>query len=162
MIVRAATEEDWEESIELRLRALADAPDSFRRTLAEAREQAALWPELARQAAADPGQEGWLAEDDGVPVGQAFSRLSEDGTTVHIYAMWVAPEARGRGVGKALLEAIEAWGRDRGSRRGYLAVTAGNAAAEGLYRGAGYEPTGDREPLREGTDLECVWMAKPL
>jgi GNAT superfamily N-acetyltransferase len=162
VIVRAATEDDWEESLEIRLRALADAPDSFRRTLAEAREQAALWPELAREGGADPGQEGWLAEENGVPVGQAFSRISEDGTTVHIYAMWVGPEARGHGVGRALLAAIETWGRDRGSRRGYLAVTAGNVAAEHLYRSAGYEPTGDCEPLREGTDLECVWMAKKL
>ena len=99
---------------------------------------------------------------NGLALGQAFSRLSEDGSTVHIFAMWVAPEARGQGVGRALLGAAEAWGRDRGVARGYLAVTAGNSAAERLYTRAGYEPTGDREPLREGSDLECVWMAKPL
>ena len=76
--------------------------------------------------------------------------------------MWVDPEARGRGVGRALLEAAEAWGRDRGCTAASLSVTAGNSPAERLYRQAGYEPTGESEPLRDGSTLSCVRMAKQL
>lgn len=162
MIVCPIAADDWEEGFQLRLRALADAPDSFRRTLGEERTRAAQWEEAASGSSANPDREGWLAEIDELQVGQAFSRLSEDGSMVHVYAMWVAPEARGRGVGRALLDAAEAWGRDRGAGRGYLAVTAGNDAAERLYEHAGYTQTGDREALREGSDLQCVWMAKEL
>jgi len=162
MIARPMAADDWEEGFQLRLRALADDPDSFRRTLEEERTRAAQWEEAVSGSAAAPDREGWLAEIDGLPTGQASSGLSEDGSTVHVFAMWVAPEARGRGVGRALLDAAEAWGRDRGAGRGYLAVTAGNEAAERLYGHAGYEPTGDREPLREGSDLQCVWMAKEI
>lgn len=161
MIVRPIAAGDWEEAFQLRLRALAEAPDSFRRTLEEERTRAAQWEEAA-SSEEQPDQTGWLAEIDGLAVGQAFSRLSEDRSTVHVFAMWVAPEARGRGVGRALLDAAEAWGRDRGAGRGYLAVTSGNSDAERLYQRAGYEATGDREPLREGSDLQCVWMAKDL
>ena len=162
MLVRPMREEDWEQGLELRLHALADSPDSFRRTLEETRSQAGEIEEMARRSAQNPDSQGWIAEVDGAGAGQAFSRLSEDRSTVHIFAMWVAPEARGKGVGRALLDAAEAWGRDRGVSRGLLAGTAGNSPAEGLYQGAGYEPTGDRELLREGSDLECVWMEKPL
>jgi ribosomal protein S18 acetylase RimI-like enzyme len=164
MLVRPMTEEDWESFVELRMRALGDAPDSFRQTLEDEKERlrTARWVEPSQRSAEAPDRESWVAEVNGLALGQAFSRLSEDGSTVHIFAMWVAPEARGQGVGRALLGAAEAWGRDRGVARGYLAVTAGNSAAERLYTRAGYEPTGDREPLREGSDLECVWMAKPL
>ena len=164
MLLRPMREEDWENSVELRLRALGESPGSYRQTLEDETERlrTARWVEPSQRGAEAPDLESWVAEVNGLAVGQAFSRLTDDGSTVHISAMWVAPEVRGQGVGRALLVAAEAWGRDRGVARGYLAVTEGNSAAERLYTRAGYEPTGDREPLREDSDLECVWMAKPL
>jgi GNAT superfamily N-acetyltransferase len=156
------TAEDWEKSLELRLRALADAPDSFRQTLEEERLRTEEWAEMARRTAEHPDVESWLAEVDGTEVGIAFSKVREDGTTLGINAMWVAPEARGRGVGRALLDASEDWGRQRGLTATSLSVTAGNSAAEELYRSARYEPTGVSEPLRDGSSLACVQLAKEL
>jgi ribosomal protein S18 acetylase RimI-like enzyme len=82
-------------------------------------------------------------------VGQAFGRLDPDGSSVHVFAMWVSPTARGRGVGRALLEAVVDWGRDAGATMADLWVTEGNEAAETLYRRSGFEPAGERERLRD-------------
>lgn len=51
-----------------------------------------------------------------------------------------SPEAEGRGIGRALLDAGEAWSRAQGHRRIGLHVFAGNIAAQALYRRAGFEP----------------------
>jgi ribosomal protein S18 acetylase RimI-like enzyme len=162
MLVRRMTAQDWEKSLELRLRALADAPDSFRQTLEEERLRTEEWAEMARRTAEHPDMQSWLAEVDGAEVGITFSRVREDGRTLGISAMWVAPEARGLGVGRALLDASEDWGRQRGLTAVSLSVAEGNWAAEELYRSSGYEPTGASEPLRDGSSLECVQLAKEL
>lgn len=163
MLVRPIRADEWETWRDLRLRALADSPESFRQTLEEERAYPdARWQELARHSAESPDGETWVAEVDGVPAGQAFSQVGEDRSTLGIGAMWVAPEARGQRVGRALLEAAEAWGRDRGCTAASLSVAEGNSPAGELYRGAGYEPTGFAEALREGSPLQCVRLAKEL
>lgn len=50
------------------------------------------------------------------------------------------PSAQGRGLGGRLLEATEAWARDRGFRRITLKVFGTNTRARALYEKAGYEP----------------------
>lgn len=163
MVVRPLRPDEWETWRDLRLRALAESPDAFRQTLeGEAALPEDLWKELAHRSAEHPDGETWVAELDGAPVGQAFSRVKEDRSTLGIGAMWVAPEARGRGVGRALLDAAEAWGKARGCTNVSLSVTEGNSSAERLYRAAGYEPTGSTESLRDGSPLQCVELAKGL
>ena len=56
--------------------------------------------------------------------------------------MWVAPEARGRGVGRRLLAEIEAWIASCGGVTVQLSVTNEAAAARRLYEAAGYEADG--------------------
>ena len=80
----------------------------------------------------------------------------------HVYAMWVAPDARGAGVGRSLLDAVEGWARDRGSARLVLAVTETNDGARRFYEACGFADTGERHPLREGSDLLTLIFAKPL
>jgi ribosomal protein S18 acetylase RimI-like enzyme len=54
-------------------------------------------------------------------------------------AMYVAPEARGQQIGRALLDAALAHARSQsGIRQILLAVTVGNHAARHLYRAAGF------------------------
>ncbi len=76
--------------------------------------------------------------------------------------MWVAPEARSQGVGSALIEAVEAWAREAGYENIGLGVTTTNLAAIRLYTAKGYSDTGDRMPLRDGTDLLIQIMARRL
>jgi ribosomal-protein-alanine N-acetyltransferase len=56
----------------------------------------------------------------------------------------VAPEARGEGIGRALVEAVVGMVRERGSRECFLEVRESNAVAQSLYRDMGFEVVGRR------------------
>lgn len=51
----------------------------------------------------------------------------------YLQDLFTAPEARGRGVGRALVEGVYARARDAGASRVYWQTRADNAAARGLY-----------------------------
>ncbi len=77
-----------------------------------------------------------------------------------VKAMFTAPPARGRGVGAALLRAIEDEARDRGLALLRLETGRGLDAALGLYRRAGFAPCGafgDYLP-----SASSIFMEKPL
>lgn len=61
-----------------------------------------------------------------------------------IYSLAVDPEARGNGIGPALVEAAEQAALKRGSRCMRLEVREDNLAAQRLYRRLGYRRIGDR------------------
>jgi ribosomal-protein-alanine N-acetyltransferase len=81
---------------------------------------------------------------------------------VNLYAMWVDPSARRRGVGRALVEAVTGWAREINARRMVLRVTEGNPGVLALYEGCGFIDTGSREPLREGSQTRTMVMARLL
>jgi GNAT superfamily N-acetyltransferase len=92
-----------------------------------------------------PGATVLIAEDDrGRQLG--FIHLSADrdyylqGSCGHVGDIVVAPEARGRGVGRALLAAAEQWSRDRGYRLLTLNVFLENRGPQSLYEEAGFRP----------------------
>jgi ribosomal protein S18 acetylase RimI-like enzyme len=89
-------------------------------------------------------------------------RDDEDPETFDVFAMWVAPEARGQGLGRRLLDEIEAWIRSVGGRIARLSVTDEAEAAGGLYRGAGYEPDGRRDESRHTQGLVEIGLSKRL
>ena len=79
---------------------------------------------------------------DGHPVcGGGVKRL-DDGVA-EIKRMYVAPEERGRGVGRALLAALEDAARSLGYTRVRLDTGAKQPEAEAMYRRAGYREIGD-------------------
>ncbi|MCE4555318.1 GNAT family N-acetyltransferase [Pelomonas sp. P8] len=55
--------------------------------------------------------------------------------TCYLQDLFTAPETRGRGVGRALIEAVYAAVRDAGGRRVYWQTHTTNAAARSLYDG---------------------------
>jgi GNAT superfamily N-acetyltransferase len=65
-----------------------------------------------------------------------FKRLSAD--AVYLKRMWVAPEARGLGLGKLMLEALENRARELGYRKVRLETHKSLSEAQMLYRGQGY------------------------
>lgn len=145
---------------EVRLRALADAPDAFGETLAHARSRdEASWRSMV---ARDPGRVVLAAEDAGAVVGTAVVRLASDARLANLYAMWVAPEARGKGAGRLLVAAATRWARLAGASSLALRVTVSNVAAFELYRRTGFVETGERAPVREGSDLMATTMAVRL
>lgn len=56
-----------------------------------------------------------------------------DRLVCYLEDLWVEPSARSVGVGRALIDALIARGRDRGWRRIYWHTEADNAAARALY-----------------------------
>jgi putative acetyltransferase len=87
--------------------------------------------------------------DDGLLGVAALKQL--DGEHAEIKSMHTAEAARGRGIGRALLDHLLAVARERGYRRVSLETGAGPAfaAARGLYASAGFslcEPFGEYLP----------------
>jgi len=66
----------------------------------------------------------------------------EEGYEVPSLGIAVAPDAEGRGYGRAMMHALASLARGRGASRIRLRVAADNARARGLYVSCGYQPTG--------------------
>jgi aminoglycoside 6'-N-acetyltransferase I len=69
----------------------------------------------------------------------------ELGLSAELEDLYVLPEARGRGTGGALIEAVKAWCRAQGCTLVSVIVTPEGQAAHNLieyYRGRGFEETG--------------------
>jgi GNAT superfamily N-acetyltransferase len=99
------------------------------------------------EALASPREDATLlvAELDGLgPAGVAFAQSAvdyfTDETHAHLDILAVAESGEGRGVGRALIEAVERWATGRGYRFIDLNVFAGNARARAVYERAGYAP----------------------
>jgi putative acetyltransferase len=80
-----------------------------------------------------------IARADGRAVGcGALRKLDE--TSAEVKRMYVAPEVRGKGVGRKVLEHLESVGRSLGVHRLVLETGIYQAEAIGLYHQAGFEP----------------------
>jgi ribosomal-protein-alanine N-acetyltransferase len=76
------------------------------------------------------------------PEGFALGRAAAD--EAELLTLAVAPAARRRGLGRALVAGFEAAAAARGARAAFLEVEAGNAAARALYASLGWRPAGLR------------------
>ncbi|TLZ86681.1 MAG: GNAT family N-acetyltransferase, partial [Methanobacteriota archaeon] len=97
--------------------------------------------------------ERWIAEG---PSGETLGYviLGESGfltpeTHAFLYDIWVAPDHRDKGVGKALVDWASNWARERGHRKIKLEVGEGNERARHVYESLGFR-------------AERRYMGKPL
>ncbi|GEA88746.1 GNAT family N-acetyltransferase [Cellulomonas cellasea] len=138
-------EDDWERLAEIRLRALRSDPEAFASSLA--REELFREQHWRMRLRSSPW---WLVTEEGSEAVGLACLIEEPGspsTDRHVVALWVAPEARRRGVGTALLDAVEREALGAGAETLSLWVREDNAAALRLYDGLGFEPTGERHPV---------------
>lgn len=164
LAIRPIQAHEWAAYRDLRLRALRDAPDAFGSSFAaEALRSDAAWAQRLL-AATTSGSDCPLFAVDGEQVcGLVWCKLSADQPSrADLYQMWVAPEARGRGAGRALLEAALDWARNKGCRQVHLGVTAGDSPALRLYQAHGFRAQGRLEPLRAGAALMAQAMVREL
>lgn len=148
---------DWAEFREIRLRALADAPDAFGVMLADVeREPEETWRN--RLAAPSPIL---IVRDEGAPVAMGGGWLPPDQPgLMAVWGMWTAPEARGHGHARSLITWLLDWAGQREITTAELHVTEGNHTARRLYEQCGFESTGEWEPLREGSDLRIELLRR--
>jgi GNAT superfamily N-acetyltransferase len=95
--------------------------------------------QLSPQEVADGRGTFLVVYRDGTPVGCGALRLL-DADTAELKRMYVSPTARGRGLGRRLVAALEAEARALGIRRLVLETGVRQAAAIALYRATGFHP----------------------
>ncbi|SCE73780.1 Acetyltransferase (GNAT) family protein [Micromonospora coriariae] len=153
--------DDWHTWRELRLAALAEAPDAFGSRLADWQgdgDREERW----RGRLSIPGSHNLVASLNGRPVGMASGVPTPDPLVAELISMWVHPEARGHKVGHQLVEAVADWARAGGADRLRLSVMPDNAAAKALYRRTGFSRTDELgDLLPDGVRREQV-MLRPL
>ena len=76
--------------------------------------------------------------EDGNPIGCGTVRML-DPKTAEIKRMWLAPEMRGKGLGRQLLDALEQAARDLGASEARLDTNDTLSTALSLYRNAGWQ-----------------------
>jgi len=133
---------------ELRLRSLADAPDAFGQPVDEARARPeAEWQRSAQRSSHGDSRTWLFVQIGGDVVGLVQGRKRRPATLM-LFSMWVDPSARRVGVGRMLVEELEAWALGWDARDTVLWVYGGNASALDFYRDLGFEV------IRAGADAE--------
>jgi phosphinothricin acetyltransferase len=163
MIVRAATEADAQALAAIYGDAVLNGFGTF--------EEVAPSPtdmEARRQAIASQGLPYLVAEEDGRVLGFAYAAPFRPRAAYRYTledSVYVAPEAAGKGVGRAVLTAVIEACEALGVRQ-LMAVIgdSGNAASIGLHRSLGFEQTGVGKSVgfKHGRWVDIVHMQKPL
>jgi L-amino acid N-acyltransferase YncA len=110
--------------------------------------EAPTWPEF--DAARLPDHRFVALDDPGLTVGWvAVSAVSTRPVYAGVveHSVYVAPDARGRGVGRALLDALIASTTDAGIWTIQSGIFPENAASAALHRAAGFREVGRRERI---------------
>ena len=175
VLVRETVTADWQAWRDIRLQALCDAPDAFSSVYAD---QVRLGEDHWRQRVSGGGlflayvpevyvPEVYVPEvsasevSASEPAGMAGGYQEVPGV-VELISMFVRSQARGRGVGEALIDAVIGWGRARDATSVHLWVTETNKNARLLYERCGFTATAERQPLPSNPALGEIGMTRPL
>ena len=136
--IKRITPDEWALLRDLRLDSLRDSPDAFGQRLDEAALfDDADWKATAKAASSGDRRTWFIARDEDQPVGLVQGRRRPPDACL-LFSMWVAPDARRLGVGRALVHAVDDWARGWGAKRVILWVLAGNEGAHRFYEDIGF------------------------
>jgi len=151
---------------ELRIQAVSEWPPAF--GVIPEEEEAKEITSIARSLEHSENRSFWGAFSSGALIGiLRYSRYSgeNEGHRAYIAGLYVAPECRGQGVGRSLVEyAIREARNDPRIRRLNLTVVSGQAAARRLYESLGFEECGiDFEAFEaRGSYFNEIMMTLPI
>jgi GNAT superfamily N-acetyltransferase len=135
--IRRVDPDDGPRLAEIQLRALADAPQAFATTYAEAAQRSAEdWSEHAAERAVGTRQVTYFAERDDVPIGMVGAFVGADPSVADLVALWVAPDGRRRGVRALRIGRVRGGARRPGGRG---PPTVGSAHGEELLTVGAWE-----------------------
>lgn len=157
--IRQIGADDWRALRDIRLAALQDAPQAFASTYG--REAAFAEADWLRWIGRGDTFLAYAPELGAAPVGIVGGYDGEPGT-IELISMWISPEARGRGIGRALVEAVVGRARAKGMTRVHLWVAESNRSARLLYERCGFRQTAERQPLPSNPQLPEIGMARSL
>jgi GNAT superfamily N-acetyltransferase len=147
---------------EARLRAVRDVPEAFGQTLEGLLvETDAAWRAAARASAAGDSRAWFLAEREGGVVGLVQGRRRPPATLL-VFSMWVAPEARRSGIGRALIDETERWAGGWGGLETILWVVVGNDGALRFYERLGFRLVTVGPDARSGVDHRSHALRRPI
>jgi ribosomal protein S18 acetylase RimI-like enzyme len=161
--IRRVRRDEWTQLRELRLAALGDAPLAFGSTLEH---ELAFTPDRWQRWAEDSAE-----GDEFIAVAVAGGRWvamargsgdADDPTSAFVTAVYVLPEWRGQGSGRAVSTAVIDWARERGFDSIRLHVADWNDAARRLYESLGFVATGATEPLPHDPSITEIEMRLTL
>lgn len=147
----------------LRLEMLADAPLAFLETVAEAAARPhAEFVARATQAAAGYDIARFVADPGGRLVGHIGAAADPDDPAVTVlFAVYITPAWRGRGLLAELVAAAAAWSRAAGRPELLLEVVVGNERALRAYQRLGFVDTGVRVPHPRIPTLTELQLRRP-
>lgn len=106
---------------------------------------------------------GFLAVDGEQTVGLAVVLLGDPQVKLaKLYSMWVAPEYRGQGIGRMLVNASVAWAQATGIQTLGPEVSSDNAAASDFYSKLGFVFTGASQPHPHMAGLCALEMVRDI
>lgn len=97
-----------------------------------------------------------------VLAGYAGLRVPQGAREADVQTIAVAPEARGRGIGRGLMERMLTQARDRHVREVFLEVRADNDVAQQLYRSLGFVELGVRPRYYQPEGIDAIVMKLAL
>lgn len=153
--------DEWALLRSVRLAALTDSPAAFGSTLE--RELAfgdAEWQSRAAASAAGGERATFLARSGDEVVGIVGGFV--EGDAIELVSMWVAPSARGTGLGRALVHRVVDWAGEVRAECVDLWVVRGNGPAQTLYERMGFAVTDDHQPLPSDPCKDEIRMRRVL
>ncbi|MFF2393279.1 LLM class flavin-dependent oxidoreductase [Nocardia sp. NPDC058114] len=140
-VIRRVWPNDWQLWRSLRLAALADSPDAFDSRLADWQgdgDNEQRWRNRLRSVEAN-----FVAVTASETVGMISGVHGADAREIELISLWVAPSARGLGLGTDLIRAVMDWAAtDPSAERVVLRVHKRNVRAQELYRRNGFRLVG--------------------
>lgn len=160
--VRLLDENEWSVYRDVRLRALSESPDAFAATATKEEDYSEeLWRERMNRS------RRLLAERDGDVLGVTSLKVLEidEEPIGELFGLWVAPDARGTGVARRLLEAAAGQARQDSLHHLIYWVGTDNGRAVAFASSFGFRPTDSRRPMEmagEDADEDTEEMAMVL
>src|ERR1700686_2321879 len=118
VVVRTAAMEDWQILRDIRLDALRDAPNAFGSTYVE--QAASVEADWRRRISRGGTFFAYVPEVNGTKPSGLVGGFEETPGTVELVSLWVRPQARGLGVGEALVAAVINWAKARNATSVHL------------------------------------------